>query len=61
MLWPEQSAMSDAQKTFELGRIPLGRLGGAEEIARTARFLLSEDAAYLTGAIVPVDGGLRLV
>lgn len=61
MLWPEQSEMSEQQKQFELGRIPLGRLGGAEEIARTARFLLSDDAAYLTGAILPVDGGLRLV
>jgi len=60
MMWPAESSMSASQQQFELARIPLGRLGGAEEIARTTRFLLSDDAAYLTGAILPVDGGLRL-
>ncbi len=61
MMWPEEAAaLSESQQQFELGRIPLGRLGGAEEIARAARFLLSEDATYLTGAVLPVDGGVRL-
>ena len=40
-----------------LGRIPLGRAAQPEEIARVARFLTSDDAGYLTGAFVPVDGG----
>jgi pteridine reductase len=59
MLWPAHD-LSDAQKSAELARVPLGRLGGAEEIARVVRFLLSPDAAYITGVILPVDGGLGL-
>jgi NAD(P)-dependent dehydrogenase (short-subunit alcohol dehydrogenase family) len=39
-------------------RIPLQRLGRPEDIARTARFLLSDDAAYITGAEIVVDGGV---
>jgi len=38
-------------------RIPLGRLGTPEEIAQVALFLASERASYVTGAIVPMDGG----
>ncbi|MBY0400838.1 SDR family oxidoreductase [Myxococcota bacterium] len=39
-------------------RIPLGRIGRPEDIARTARFLLSTDAAYITAAEIVVDGGV---
>jgi pteridine reductase len=60
MLWATGSEMSAAQQDTELARIPLERLGGADEIARAVRYLLSADAAYVTGAILPVDGGLRL-
>jgi NAD(P)-dependent dehydrogenase (short-subunit alcohol dehydrogenase family) len=38
-------------------RIPLGRLGTPEEVARVALFLASAEASYVTGAIVPMDGG----
>ena len=40
--------------------IPLGRLISAEELARTVRMLCSDDAAYLTGATITVDGGSSL-
>jgi 3-oxoacyl-[acyl-carrier protein] reductase len=40
--------------------IPLGRFATATEVARMVRFLVSEDASYITGAVVPVDGGLGM-
>jgi NAD(P)-dependent dehydrogenase (short-subunit alcohol dehydrogenase family) len=42
-------------------RIPLGRLGTPEEVARVALFLASEAASYVTGAIVPMDGAANPV
>ena len=42
-------------------RIPLGRLGTPEEVARVALFLASDAASYVTGAIVPMDGGANPV
>ncbi|MEP6668618.1 MAG: glucose 1-dehydrogenase [Chthoniobacter sp.] len=41
-----------------LGKIPLGRLGTPDDVARLAAFLASDDAAYITGSTVTVDGGL---
>ncbi|HUP92934.1 MAG TPA: SDR family oxidoreductase [Solimonas sp.] len=61
MLWAEDSSMSAAEKLAELARVPLQRLGGALEIARAVKFLLSDQAGYITGAVLPVDGGLGLV
>ncbi|WP_369251087.1 3-oxoacyl-ACP reductase FabG [Streptomyces sp. R41] len=40
--------------------VPLGRIGNPEEIASTISFLASEEAAYITGAVVPVDGGISM-
>ncbi|MDB5641915.1 MAG: 3-oxoacyl-[acyl-carrier protein] reductase [Hyphomicrobiales bacterium] len=42
-------------------RIPLGRIGQPEDIAKVVCFLLSEDAAYMTGQSVPVNGGAIMV
>lgn len=41
-----------------IGEIPLGRMGHADEIANVIAFLASEEASYMTGTDVPVDGGL---
>ena len=40
--------------------VPLGRLASPEEVAGTIAFLASPDAAYITGAVIPVDGGLGM-
>lgn len=43
-----------------VARIPLGRLGQASEVARVVRFLLEEEAGYITGAVLTVNGGLEM-
>ena len=47
-------------KTQMLARIPLGRLGGANEIAATVAFLASPSAAYITGETIHVNGGMYM-
>jgi 3-oxoacyl-[acyl-carrier protein] reductase len=53
-------ALNDKQRAALLGKVPLGRSAQAEEVAAAVRFLASEDAAYITGAVLPVDGGLGM-
>lgn len=43
-----------------LTRVPIGRIGRGHEIARAVQFLLSEDAGYITGSVVSVNGGLDM-
>jgi len=54
------SHLSDDQRHKILQEIPLGRLGAPEEVAHCVKFLLSENARYMTGQIIPVDGGLAM-
>ena len=49
-----------AQRDALLAQIPLGRLGQAEEIAKVVAFLASDGAAYVTGATIPVNGGMYM-
>ncbi|MBA4284274.1 MAG: pteridine reductase [Xanthomonadaceae bacterium] len=60
ILWAESTALNAAQQAEELSRIPMGRLGEPDEIARAVAFLLSPASAYLNGVVLPVDGALRL-
>jgi NAD(P)-dependent dehydrogenase (short-subunit alcohol dehydrogenase family) len=41
-----------------LARIPLGRLGAAEDIAKVVCFMASDDSTYMTGTTILVDGGI---
>ena len=54
------AAMSDAAKTAALGTVPAGRIGRAEEVAQAVAFLASEEAAYITGQVLCVDGGMGM-
>ncbi|MGY2703442.1 MULTISPECIES: 3-oxoacyl-ACP reductase FabG [unclassified Nocardioides] len=52
--------LSDEQKTAILAQVPLGRYGAVDEIAETVLWLTGPGAAYVTGAVIPVDGGLGM-
>lgn len=51
----------DALLSDQLARIPMGRMAEPDEVARVALFLASDAASYVTGAIVPMDGGVASV
>jgi len=52
--------LPEAQRGALTAQIPLSRLGQPEEIAKAVAFLASDDAAYITGATLPVNGGLYM-
>jgi acetoacetyl-CoA reductase len=55
---PMVMAMPEEIRADIVQKVPVGRLGRADEIARTVEFLVAEDAGFITGANIPVNGGL---
>jgi 3-oxoacyl-[acyl-carrier protein] reductase len=53
-------ALSEDRQSELAGLVPLGRLGTPDEVGATVAFLCSEAAGYITGAAIPVDGGLSM-
>jgi pteridine reductase len=61
-LWPESAEhFSDAERARIETSIPLGRTGMPQDLARAVAFLLSDEAAYITGQVLAVDGGRSVV
>lgn len=58
---PMTEALNDKQKEAILGRIPAGRMGAPDDIAAAVLFLASEEAGYVTGNTLHVNGGMAMV
>ena len=57
---PMTDALNDKQREAILGNVPAGRLGGAPEIAAAIVYLASDEAAYVTGQTLHVNGGMAM-
>jgi len=58
---PMTDALNEAQKTKLTGEIPLGRLGQPEDIAASVVYLASDEAAWVTGTTLHVNGGMAMI
>ena len=52
--------LSEERRSEIVGNVPLGRYASVDEVAGVTVFLASEQASYITGAVIPVDGGLGM-
>jgi 3-oxoacyl-[acyl-carrier protein] reductase len=53
--------LNEAQKTMLMSRIPLNRMGSAKDVASAVAYLASDEAAWVTGATIHVNGGMLMV
>jgi 3-oxoacyl-[acyl-carrier protein] reductase len=54
-------ALGEAQRSRLLERVPIGRLGSGADVAAAAGYLASEEAAYVTGQTLHVNGGMAMI
>jgi len=54
------AVLSDDQRSTYMAAIPVGRFAEPGEVANVVRWLASDDAAYISGAVIPIDGGLGM-
>lgn len=59
MEYAKREYKGDMEKVLRLeaSEFPLGRLGRVEEVAKVVYFLISDHSSYMTGTLIPVDGG----
>ena len=58
--WFDQQKDSETAKTYIYGKHPLGRIGSIEECGKAALYLASDDAFFVTGITLNIDGGITL-
>ena len=54
------AVLSESLKEKYLAQIPLARFATTEEVATAVQFIASQGAGYITGAVIPIDGGLGM-